>query len=43
MHGAPQIKNLLKKQVLNMEFTKRQIKIKKHGLGNTIPGSPCEK
>ena len=43
LYGAPQIKNLFKKSVLDMEFAKWQIKIKKHGLGHTTQGGPWQK
>ena len=37
LYGAPQIKKLyLKKSLLDMEFAKWQIKIRKYGLGDTI-------
>ena len=36
-YGALQIKKLFKNSVLDIEFSKWQIKIKKHGLGHTIP------
>ena len=37
LYGAPQIMDIFKKSVLDMEFEQWQIKIKKYGLGHTIP------